>query len=750
MVIRNLTRRKGRTILTVFSVSIGVAAIIALGAMAQGMRAGLTAMSRGSQADLVLTQAEQFTILMSSIDEGIVDQLRTWPEVDEADGVFLSNVQSESASYFYLFGHDPSGFAIDHFRIIEGQDLDDVRDVRGKPLLLGRRAAEGAGKQVGDTIGVTGGVFRIVGIYETGDAFEEGGAVIPIEEAQALALQPHRVTMVYIQLRRPDDAGRLRDRVARSYPEMTLSTSTGFADQQQNVGILEGLATAVSGLALLVGGLGMANTLLMSVFERTREIGLLRALGWRRRRVLGLILREAFLVGLLGGVVGAGLGVGAVFLLRSSASFFGVMGGQFTPDLFVRAFVTVIAMGLVGGAYPAWWASRLLPVEALRYEGGSSGEGARASGSLVKSAGMAGRNLWRRRTRTVLTIISIALSITVIIALGALAQGGIEMYTRLWRASQTDLVAVEAGVSDGGYSAINERVGARIAARSDVDAVSGMILTAVTTEDMPLLMVFGYHPREFAIRHFRVVEGEPLAGSRQMIVGRQAAEATGLEVGDVFRMMDSNYRVVGIFETGLAYEEISVVVSLRDAQSLTGRPRQVMMYALNLEDPGEAERVRDELRETFPGVDFSLTAEFSESLNDFETMTDMVQQISSLVVFIGGLGMLNTMLMSVLERTREIGVFRALGWRRRHVLGMVLREALVLGAVGGVVGVALGLGLTRLVTLIPGLFGSIDPTYPPELFVQAIVVALGAGLVGGLYPAWRAARMHPAEALRYE
>ena len=750
MVIRNLTRRKGRTILTVFSVSIGVAAIIALGAMAQGMRAGLTAMSRGSQADLVLTQAEQFTILMSSIDEGIVDQLRTWPEVDEADGVFLSNVQSESASYFYLFGHDPSGFAIDHFRIIEGQDLDDVRDVRGKPLLLGRRAAEGAGKQVGDTIGVTGGVFRIVGIYETGDAFEEGGAVIPIEEAQTLALQPHRVTMVYIQLRRPDDAGRLRDRVARSYPEMTLSTSTGFADQQQNVGILEGLATAVSGLALLVGGLGMANTLLMSVFERTREIGLLRALGWRRRRVLGLILREAFLVGLLGGVVGAGLGVGAVFLLRSSASFFGVMGGQFTPDLFVRAFVTVIAMGLVGGAYPAWWASRLLPVEALRYEGGSSGEGARASGSLVKSAGMAGRNLWRRRTRTVLTIISIALSITVIIALGALAQGGIEMYTRLWRASQTDLVAVEAGVSDGGYSAINERVGARIAARSDVDAVSGMILTAVTTEDMPLLMVFGYHPREFAIRHFRVVEGEPLAGSRQMIVGRQAAEATGLEVGDVFRMMDSNYRVVGIFETGLAYEEISVVVSLRDAQSLTGRPRQVMMYALKLADPGEAERVRDELRETFPGVDFSLTAEFSESLNDFETMTDMVQQISSLAVFIGGLGMLNTMLMSVLERTREIGVFRALGLRRRHVLGMVLREALVLGAVGGVVGVALGLGLTRLVTLIPGLFGSIDPIYPPELFVQAIVVALGAGLVGGLYPAWRAARMHPAEALRYE
>jgi putative ABC transport system permease protein len=112
--------------------------------------------------------------------------------------------------------------------------------------------------------------------------------------------------------------------------------------------------------------------------------------------------------------------------------------------------------------------------------------------------------------------------------------------------------------------------------------------------------------------------------------------------------------------------------------------------------------------------------------------------------------MLNTLLMSVLERTREIGVLRALGWRRRHVLGMVLQEALVLGAVGGSVGVAIGLGLTWLVTLIPGLFGSIEPVYSPELFVQAVVVALGAGLLGGLYPAWRATRMHPAEALRYE
>jgi putative ABC transport system permease protein len=95
------------------------------------------------------------------------------------------------------------------------------------------------------------------------------------------------------------------------------------------------------------------------------------------------------------------------------------------------------------------------------------------------------------------------------------------------------------------------------------------------------------------------------------------------------------------------------------------------------------------------------------------------------------------MLMSVLERTREIGVLRALGWRRARVVGMILQESLVLG-------------LGRLLRLVPGTYGSMDLIYTPQLFVQAVVVAMIAGVMGGLYPAWRATRMRPVEALRYE
>jgi putative ABC transport system permease protein len=95
-------------------------------------------------------------------------------------------------------------------------------------------------------------------------------------------------------------------------------------------------------------------------------------------------------------------------------------------------------------------------------------------------------------------------------------------------------------------------------------------------------------------------------------------------------------------------------------------------------------------------------------------------------------------------------VLRSLGWWRRRVLGMILKESLVLGTVGGVCGIPLGLGLGGLIGMAGIWGGAIRPLYAPQLFVQAVVVAMIAGVVGGLYPAWRAANLQPVEALRYE
>jgi putative ABC transport system permease protein len=108
------------------------------------------------------------------------------------------------------------------------------------------------------------------------------------------------------------------------------------------------------------------------------------------------------------------------------------------------------------------------------------------------------------------------------------------------------------------------------------------------------------------------------------------------------------------------------------------------------------------------------------------------------------------MLMSVLERTREIGVLRALGWRRRRVLGMIINESLLLGLMGGAVGIVLAFGLTYLLSMIP-MFGSfLSAQWELVIFARALIVAVLLGLLGGLYPAYRATRLQPVEALRYE
>jgi len=103
--------------------------------------------------------------------------------------------------------------------------------------------------------------------------------------------------------------------------------------------------------------------------------------------------------------------------------------------------------------------------------------------------------------------------------------------------------------------------------------------------------------------------------------------------------------------------------------------------------------------------------------------------------------------MSVFERTREIGVLRALGWRKARVLLMVMKESLVLSAVGGVVGILLGMGLG---SLFPLLLAMLEPAYSGELLVRALVLALFLGAIAGVYPAWWASRLDPLEALRYE
>ncbi|MBE9472286.1 MAG: ABC transporter permease, partial [Chloroflexi bacterium] len=471
MILKSLLRRKTRTLLTVAGVAIGVAAIVALGALAEGLAAGYGALGGGSGADLLVAQADAIDIVFSAVDEEVGTALTSLSGVKEVDSMVYTFSSTEGVPYFIVFGYEPDGFAIQHFKIVAGEGLTErAARLRGRPLILGRAAADDLGKEVGDTLRLYEITYRIVGIYETGAPFEDGAAVVLLREAQALAGRSRQVSAFLIKLRDAQDAERIRQRIEQRFSDLTVTQSSDFAQEQEMMAYIQGFTWAVSFLAVLIGGVGVMNTVLMSVFERTREFGTLRAVGWRPRQVLGMVLGESLALTGLGGLVGAGLGVAAVRAVEHVPAVSGFLSTTFSPILFVQGIGVALALGLVGGAYPAWRASRLLPAEAMRAEGGTGTRSSRflrlpsASGGLggVRFGGAALRNLLRQPTRTLLTTTGIGIAIMAMVSLGGLADGLVASITAIAREG-VQLVGIQADASID-LSTIDVRVVNHIAA----------------------------------------------------------------------------------------------------------------------------------------------------------------------------------------------------------------------------------------------------------------------------------------------
>jgi len=746
--IKNLLRRKIRTLLTIFGISIGVAAIIALGAMADGLEAGYTSILTGSKADLIISQPNAFDPSYSAIDESIVAELDSMPEVSEISGMIQGFTNAEGEPFIFMFGYPQDSFVLGRYIILEGEGLGPRQShtTHGKPLVLGKAAAEVMEKKVGDTVRLVGSVFRVTGIYETGDSFEDSGILVNIDDAQELLGKSRQVSLIYLRLKDPKLKDRFTSRFEKQHEDLEISGAAAFAENQQMANYLKAFVWVIGGLAIVLGGVGMMNAQLMSVMERTREIGTLRALGWSNRRVLWMILMESITVSFLGGLVGTVLGFVLLSSISKSTVFFGVTSASLNPEILFQAFIVVLVLGLVGGLYPAWRAGRMLPVEALRYEAGSSG--ARVHRLPVGS--MAVQSLWQRSGRTLLTMSVIGITVGSIVALESVLRSFTSQFSDML-GSTAEIMIRQSNISDTELSVIDERIGEKLSAMREVKAVSGIFFTAVMLpEAQSFFILWGYAPSEFGIQRFRIVEGENLNNNHQIILGRFMANSMHQAVGDTIELSGSRFKVVGIYESKMSWEEVGGVITLRDVQSFSGRPRKVMMYAVKLADPSQSEEIITSINQQFPEVYASLASDFVEQMPDMKTMDGLIGGISFISILIGGIGVLNTMLMAVFERTREIGVLRALGWRRRFVMAMILKESLLLGLLGGLAGVLIAFGMVYLIQQEPTMGAYITNTWDLAVFLRAGFIALVLGLLGGAYPAYRATRLQPLEALRYE
>jgi ABC-type lipoprotein release transport system permease subunit len=438
----------------------------------------------------------------------------------------------------------------------------------------------------------------VTGIYETGSGFDDGGAVVSLADGQRLLQKQRQVGAVQVKLKDPRQAEQVRAKLERLYPRLTVSQSSQLANQQQLVSVVQGVGLGIALLAIIIGGVGMTNTVMMGAFERTREIGTLRALGWSRRRVLIMVLGESTLLGAIGGLIGCAVGAGLVSLVRSMPAL-AYLQSQITLPLLGQGMLTAVVLGSVGGVYPAWWASRLMPVEALRYEGGATNSKFPILKVQFENWNLMidiWKTLWRRRGRTALTVVGIGIALAAIVLLRGLMGGFVVVFSALAAAGDTDLMVLQANLNDMAYSAINERVGRQIAAMPGVKSVTGMTTDIVTTQEIPYLLIRGYDPQGPLASHFRVVSGRGLMCSHELLLGRPAAEALKLNVGDVARLGEAGFRVVGIFETGVGWEDACGLVSLQDAQTLFGKPHQVQFLAVKLNDPPQAAAIRDQIK----------------------------------------------------------------------------------------------------------------------------------------------------------
>ena len=742
MIVKNLWRRATRSLLTILGIAVGVAAVVALGAMADGMVSNYGS-ALGLNNALLVSQANALDVAYSSLDETLGQRIQAVPDVTNVDPGVFSWIAVGNLPYFLIYGYPPGSIAMEHYRIVEGKPVTVA-----KQIAIGRRAADSLKLGVDDTLRLNGVPYRIVGIYETGAGMEESGGVLVLTDAQTLGQKQRKVSLFQVGVRSNADIDQVTRRIEALDKQIVVSIASEYDAGEQWTVYIQGFAWGISAIAIVIGGLGMMSAMVMSVMERTREIGTLRALGWTRARVLRQNLGAAIGLSLIGGVVGMALGAGLAWLAAQVPGAGAFLEGNLSLGILSQGLVTALGLGLVGGLYPAWTAANLQPVEALRYEGGSAGGN---MGKLAQIGDQSFRNLWRRRTRTLISSAGIGIGVATLVMLGGMVDGMIgQLNVLAGSGGAGNITLMQRDVADMSLSSLDERIVRVLMNMPQVKAVSPMVLGFISTPELPMFIVAGIDPNSPAVDHYKLVDGRYIRRPNEIVIGKIAAETYKLGIGDTLVLFENRYKIVGISQTGNAFEDGGGMLALQEAQRLLGRPRSVTFIFVDVADPAQADALVAALNRRFPEARASLSSDFAQNTNDIQTTMAMTGAIRVLAVLVGGIVVANTMIMSIYERTREIGTLRALGWPRRRILGQILQESLYLCGLAGILGAILGVALLTALLLIPGVSGLLSAEWRAVTFVSAIGVALLLGLIGGLYPAWRASRLAPVEALRYE
>jgi putative ABC transport system permease protein len=733
-------------------------------------------------------------------------------------------------------------------------DTTDAEQVAGRDPRPGRGEIQvdsgWAGKHdvgVGDTLrlstpsGVT--TRRISGLYQLGGGLDLGGygtASMPIQDARQLMDKPDTFDEIDIMVGQGASVADVRARLERRLgPGVEVATPQTKNDEaQKQLSSLDVVLYFFSGIALFVGSFLILNSFNMTVLQRMREIGTLRALGASDRRVARGIVVEALLLGAAGSVLGLALGAGLAVLLIKAMQGFGMPVAKVEYNAW--AAVAAVAVGLVatlaGGIWPALRASRVSPITAMRGGGQAPGSGPgprRAlAGLLLFVPGTAiGGLFWFGDTsqggwlaavggigstmvmflgmvllapfvvlplvrllarplravmpaegrlaadaaqsnpgRTAATAATLLVALSVVVVNATVASSFVgSVKKELDQRFARDLTVQPLDYQDYGppQAGISRHLRGQIAALPGVGSVArrrALFVTELPGSGSEGLVVaydpYEYdkvdHPNYSGAPRVEILRGLAAGG---VVVAKPYAKVHHLDVGSRLTLEGAGGArrapVVGIVDS-LEGGGTFLQVSLSTMATVYGDNADVQLAvkAAPGTDPKVlARRVDALLARQYPGLEALSNAQVKQRTTDaIDQQFAFFNAIVAIAVLVGMLGIVNTLSMSVLERTREIGVLRAVGASRWRVRRTMADESLLISLAGTVAGMLAGLvvSVVWIVGMQARTFPGLGLRLPVGTLVTIAVAGVVIGIVAAVLPARRAARLDPLTALRYE
>ena len=364
LILTNLQRHRIRTFISTAGIAFSVAAMLTVVTILQGA-IGMFSGILSSDSEIIVFERNVSDLFFSNVPAAVAAEIARWPMVAHADPVLFGIVSSADHPIITCFGVTAVDARIRKATWVAGNRLDFA--LHPDDVVLGARAADFLGATLGSHVPIGHGVFHVIGILKTRNGFEDGGVFMPINAAQSF-FHKDGSSVVTIKLHSKDDAAAFKDMVRQRYPNLIGLEDAEFSRSYSQFKILKATAWAVGGCGLLLGGLGVANTMIMSVFTRIREIAILRVNGFSNAQIAGMIFGESALVSILGAFAGLALGTGALFALKLIPALDGYVDVSIRPVVMLVVILLALLTGVAGALYPALYAMRVRAVEALRFE----------------------------------------------------------------------------------------------------------------------------------------------------------------------------------------------------------------------------------------------------------------------------------------------------------------------------------------------------------------------------------------------